>query len=135
MTNPKTKISDKAQLAVEHYIANMIIAPVVGYNWRKACIEAGYSHSYIRSSAKLVWDNEGVQSQIAASKAQIGIKAETIREEVTRMFRRGYEIAEDQSNPAGVSANAVGLARMNGLLTDNVNTENKVLGINVIVKD
>lgn len=135
MTDPITKISDKAQRATEHYIANVIIAPVVGYNWNNAMVEAGYAQSTADKGGKSVWDKLGVQSQITAAGAKIAEKAETVRDEGLRMFRRGYEIAEKQGNPSGMSANAVGFCRMSGLLTDNVNTENKVLGIQVIVKD
>jgi hypothetical protein len=70
MTDSKTKISDRAQIATDHYIANMILKPVEGYTWSRAMIEANYSKSYTDANSKRVWDYVGVQSQIAAVRAK-----------------------------------------------------------------
>jgi hypothetical protein len=76
MTDPKTKISDKAQLATMHYINRCVVEGLEGYTWHKAMLDACYSPKYVKSSAKLVWDIKGVQEQIEAAKANI--KAQSI---------------------------------------------------------
>ena len=135
MTDPKTKISDKAQRAVEYYIANTIIMPIVGYTWANAMTKAGYADSTVKKNSHDTWVKVGVQEQITAARAQIRVKAETIAEQIARMYEAGYDVAEKQSNPTGMATNTTGLARLNGLLTDVIKGENKVLGINVLVKE
>ena len=129
------KISHKAQLATDYFIANTIIAPIVGYSWAKAMKQAGYAISTCEKHPERVTALVGVKNQIEAARAKIGRKAENIRDKVARMYEAGYKVAEAQSNPTGMATNVTGLARMNGLLTDNVNTENKVLSISVKVRD
>ncbi len=131
----KTGLSDKAQLATEHYIANTLIMPIVGYTWAQAMKDAGYAASTIDKQGKRVSGLIGVQNQIEAAMAKIGEKAEDIADECARMYRAGYAVADKQSNPTGMATNTTGLARMNGLLIDVVKGENKVLSINVNVKE
>lgn len=131
----KTGITDRRQLAADKYIANTVIMPITGYTWHKAMEEAGYAISTIKTHAKGMWDNVLVQDQISTARAKMTKKAETIRDKVARMYEAGYNVAEKQGNPTGMATNVTGLARMNGLLTDNLNTENKVLGITVQVKE
>lgn len=131
----RNKISHKAQIATDRFIANTIIAPIVGYTWSQAMRDAGYAEKTIDRTSGEVLGRLGVMEQIGLARAKIAIKAETARDEALRMFRRGYEIAEKQGNPSGISCNAVGFSRVFGLLTDNISAENKVLGINVVIKE
>lgn len=120
----KTGISDKAQLATDHYIANVIINPVEGYSWTQAMRDAGYAASTTDKQGLRVWGIVGVQEQIEAARAEIRAKSEDIAAEVARMYREGYAVADKQKNSTGMATNTTGLARLNGLLTDNINNTN-----------
>lgn len=141
MTNPKTKISDKAQLATDHYIANCIITPIVGYTWARAMKEAGYAASTINKASNNTWGLLGVQSQI--NKARADIKASSI---ATRADRQEFwtsvylgTLKDAEGNPVAMGMNdrlraSELLGKSEADFIDVLKTENKVLGINVNVK-
>ena len=133
MTNPKTKISDKAQLATMHYIANFIINPIKGYTWSQAMRDAGFAESTIDKNSKATWGLVGVQCQIQAALAKI--KAKSVRNRLQRQeFWSETMISEDLDITARLRASEL-LGRSEADFTDNVNKTGEGLAINVTLPD
>jgi hypothetical protein len=137
MINPKTKISDKAQLATDHYIANTIIAPIAGYSWARAMTEAAYSLTTVNKQAKLVWGYIGVQSQIDAARAKIGAKAEHNRDIAINLLTANLDRLQAKADDGDVQAAGAitavirELNAISALHSQTVNTQNKTLAIHV----
>lgn len=118
----KTGISDKAQLATDHYIANVVISPREGYNWHKAMLEAGYAASTVKSNAKETWDIVGVQEQIEGARARILAAGEDcigfIRSEHLRLAYK----AESKNDLVNATRNLEGYGKTYAAYKDVLNT-------------
>jgi len=118
MTDPKTKISDKAQRATEHYIANTIIAPIAGYTWAQAMRDAGYAESTIDKQSSMVWGYVGVQEQINAAIAKI--KAKSVKSRVERQEWWSKVVDNDKANMCDRLRASELLGRSEADFTDNI---------------
>lgn len=81
MTDPVTKLSAKQQKATDCYIANCLIAPIVGYSWSQAMRDAGYAESTINDKSGTVSGLFGVQEQIQAKRLEIAKQSIATRSE------------------------------------------------------
>jgi hypothetical protein len=138
MTDPKTKISDKAQLATMHYIANFITNPIKGYTWSAAMRDAGFAETTIDKHPNYVSGLLGVQRQISAAIAKIKAKSVATRlqrQEFWTDVQSGKLINDDGTTvnvdiTARLRASEL-LGRSEADFTDNVNDNREGLTISV----
>ncbi len=126
MTNPRTKISDKAQLTTEHYINNAIVMPVEGYTWAQAMRDAKYAESTIDKNSADIWGLAGVQSQIEQAMAKSRIDAEIKLDEVVANARYLVEMGKTVKNGADIGKGNEQLGKIIGAFRDigiNLNTD------------
>ena len=121
MTDKKTKISDKAQIATTHYITNCITNTKTGYTWAQAMRDAGYAESTIDKNSNDTWGLIGVQEQIEQAKDKI--KAESI---ATRAERQAFwtTIYKDTNTDIAARLRASELlGRSEADFTDNISSQ------------
>ena len=95
-----------------------------GRNKERALKAIGYAESSCKSgkAVKDVFGNLRVKSAIARIDTRNMEEQDVTRETIADMYRNGFNVADKQKNSTGMATNATGLARVYGLLQDNINT-------------
>ena len=103
-----------------------------GRNEEQAMLTAGYSKTYARSGlGHRIYSDIRVKAAIARIDEEARVKHDITVDDVQQMYVDGYEVAKKQRNSTGMATNTTGIARLHGMLTDNVNDNREGLTINV----
>ena len=137
----KTGLSDKAQLATDHYIANVIINPIAGYNWSQAMRDATYADSTINKTSGDIWGKPAVQEQIIEARNNITVQAKHDRNIALNNLYHDHASLQAKADTGDTSAVIARTAiqrelnAISALHSQTVNTQNKTLAITVKAKE